>query len=82
MEDGRRKMVDIPRDMKSILFRTGDSGSVKTVDRIFKVLTATQNDTVRPRRLRIKGREVEFARTCGSILDATYEELCLRVSVS
>jgi peroxisome-assembly ATPase len=43
-------------------------------------LTATQNDTIRPRRIRIKGREVEFAKTCGTILDATFDELCLRVS--
>ncbi|OWA52238.1 Lactation elevated protein 1 [Hypsibius exemplaris] len=72
------RTISMGGNQKSYYFLTDQPDSPKAVDRIFKVLTATQNDTVRPRRLRIKGREVEFAKTCGSILDATYEELCLR----
>lgn len=59
--------------------RTTEPDAVRAVDRVFKTLTATQNDVVRPRKIRIKGREVDFAKTCGKILDATFEELCVRV---
>lgn len=62
-----------------LYYSTSQSGSSEAVDRIFKTLTATQTDTVRPKRLRIKGREVDFSKTCGKILDTTFDELCKRV---
>lgn len=39
-----------------------------------------ENDIVRPRTLSIRGRNVSFERTCGQVLDSTFEELCDRVS--
>ncbi|GAU90127.1 hypothetical protein RvY_02591 [Ramazzottius varieornatus] len=72
------RTISMGGSRKSNYFLTTEPDSVRAVDRIFKTLTATQNDVVRPRKIRIKGREVDFAKTCGKILDATFEELCVR----
>uniref|UniRef100_A0A1E1X5E9 Putative atpase n=1 Tax=Amblyomma aureolatum TaxID=187763 RepID=A0A1E1X5E9_9ACAR len=48
------------------------------LDRLFKVLASQENDIVRPRVLTIKGRNVEFRKTCGRLLDASFSELCDR----
>lgn len=50
------------------------------VDTIFKYLCSMENDTVRPKTLSFKGRNVTFKKTCGQIIDSTFEELCDRVS--
>lgn len=51
------------------------------VDNLFKFLVSKENDTVRPRVINIMGRNVKFAKSCGRILDSTFEELCDRVSL-
>lgn len=48
------------------------------VDSIFKMLCAKENDVVRPRTFTILGRNVTFAKTCGGVLDTTFQELCDR----
>lgn len=48
------------------------------VDNLFKFLVSKENDTVRPRVINIMGRNVKFAKSCGRILDSTFEELCDR----
>ncbi|CAG5109212.1 Similar to Putative ATPase N2B (Haematobia irritans) [Cotesia congregata] len=48
------------------------------VDTIFKYLCSMENDTVRPKTLSFKGRNVTFKKTCGQIIDSTFEELCDR----
>lgn len=48
------------------------------VDNLFKFLISKENDTVRPRVINIMGRNVKFAKSCGRILDSTFEELCDR----
>lgn len=48
------------------------------LDRMFKVLASQENDIVRPRTLTIKGRNVEFKKTCGRVLDCSFSELCDR----
>lgn len=53
-----------------------------SVDKIFKYLCSRENDIVRPKTLSIKGRNVTFKRICGQVIDATFEELCDRVSRS
>jgi len=48
------------------------------VNKIFKILCAHENDIIRPRVLNIHGRNVTFNKTCGQVLDSTFEELCDR----
>ncbi|XP_059062156.1 putative ATPase N2B [Achroia grisella] len=48
------------------------------VDNLFKFLVSKETDTVRPRIINIMGRNVKFAKSCGRILDSTFEELCDR----
>lgn len=51
------------------------------VDNLFKFLISKENDTVRPRVINIMGRNVKFGKSCGRILDSTFDELCDRVSL-
>ena len=44
----------------------------------FKVLASNETADVRPQVIRIKGRDVSFAKTCGGVLDTNFEELCGR----
>ncbi|KAG0431958.1 hypothetical protein HPB47_021272 [Ixodes persulcatus] len=48
------------------------------LNRMFKVLASQENDVIRPRILTIKGRNVEFAKACGRVLDSSFSELCDR----
>lgn len=50
------------------------------MDKVFKYLSSKENDVVRSRIISIRGRNVTFKKTCGQILDSTFEELCDRVS--
>ncbi len=43
---------------------------------MFKILASEETDSVRPRVLTIKGRNVTFAKACGQVLDSTFVELC------
>ncbi|KAL1131770.1 hypothetical protein AAG570_011383 [Ranatra chinensis] len=45
---------------------------------IFKILCSMENDIIRPRTLTIMGRNVTFNRTCGQVMDTTFDELCVR----
>ena len=48
------------------------------MDKIFKFLCSMENDIIRPRTLNIMGRNVQFNKTCGQVLDSTFSELCER----
>ncbi|XP_046594667.1 putative ATPase N2B isoform X2 [Neodiprion lecontei] len=48
------------------------------VDKLFKYLCSMENDVVRPRTISIKGRNVTFSKTCGQVLDSTFDEICDR----
>ncbi len=48
------------------------------MDRLFKWLCSKENDSVRSRSIIVQGRTVEFKRSCGRVLDCTFEELCDR----
>ncbi|XP_042903570.1 AFG1-like ATPase isoform X2 [Parasteatoda tepidariorum] len=48
------------------------------LDNAFKILASHETDTVRPKTLTIKNRNVRFTKTCGRILDSSFEELCDR----
>uniref|UniRef100_A0A8D9EIY5 ATPase N2B n=1 Tax=Cacopsylla melanoneura TaxID=428564 RepID=A0A8D9EIY5_9HEMI len=50
----------------------------KKLHGIFKLLCSQENDIVRPRIITILGRNVTFTKTCGQILESTFDELCNR----
>ncbi|OXA50916.1 putative ATPase N2B [Folsomia candida] len=50
------------------------------MDSLFKFLSSKENDTVRPKILTIKGRNVTFEKTCGQVVDCTFDELCDRAN--
>ena len=55
-----------------------DPAGDAALDGMFKFMAAKETDEVRPRTIRIKGRDVSFSKTCGGVLDAEFEELCGR----
>lgn len=58
-------------------YREGEEAE-KGIEQIFKYLCSMENDVVRSRIISIKGRNVTFNKTCGQVLDSTFEELCDR----
>ncbi|XP_062551906.1 putative ATPase N2B [Armigeres subalbatus] len=48
------------------------------MDKLFKVLCSQENDMIRPKTFTHFGRNISFAKTCGQVLDSTFEELCDR----
>jgi len=50
----------------------------KELDNAFKILASQENDIIRPKTLTIKNRNVRLNKTCGRIVDCTFEELCDR----
>lgn len=64
------------RDEKIYFIKGKDA--VSDVDKVFKYLCSKENDVVRPRTICIRGRNVNFERTCGQVLDSTFQELCDR----
>ncbi|OAD60519.1 Putative ATPase N2B, partial [Eufriesea mexicana] len=64
------------RDEKIYFIKGEDATS--DVDKVFKYLCSKENDVVRSRTISIRGRNVTFKRTCGQVLDTTFEELCDR----
>lgn len=48
------------------------------IDVIFKVLCSQENDIIRPKTFTHFGRNISFAKTCGQVLDSTFNELCDR----
>lgn len=62
-----------------LTFKNSNADAVtKAVDALFKTLCESQTDSIKPRKLRIKGRDVQFAKTCGHVLDSNFAELCAR----
>lgn len=51
------------------------------MDTKFKILSTQENDIIRPKTFTHLGRDLNFSRTCGRILDSQFDELCDRVSV-
>lgn len=52
----------------------------EVLDKMFKILSSRENDTVRPKTFTHLGRNLTFSRTCGQVLDTNFIELCDRVS--
>ncbi|XP_022702842.1 AFG1-like ATPase [Varroa jacobsoni] len=80
-------MLDSGIDYRSKIFGTSDRpfyfikgqcDADAELDRLWKIVCTHETDTVRPRTIIIKGRNVTFKKCCGQVLDATFEELCDR----
>lgn len=48
------------------------------IEPIFKLLCSKENDVIRSRTFTIQGRDVHFSKTCGGVLETTFQELCDR----
>ncbi|EDW01031.1 GH21203 [Drosophila grimshawi] len=59
-------------------FVKGQTDAAASMNRMFKILCAEENDIIRPRTITHFGRDLTFARTCGQILDSSFNELCDR----
>ncbi|XP_061398742.1 putative ATPase N2B [Musca vetustissima] len=59
-------------------FVTSKTDAKAQMERMFKILCSQENDIIRPRTITHFGRDLTFQRTCGQVLDSTFEELCDR----
>ncbi|KAH8271628.1 hypothetical protein KR018_011748 [Drosophila ironensis] len=59
-------------------FVKGQTDAEGNMNRMFKILCAEENDIIRPRTIRHLGRDLTFNRTCGQVLDSSFQELCNR----
>ncbi|XP_030381208.1 putative ATPase N2B isoform X2 [Scaptodrosophila lebanonensis] len=59
-------------------FVKGQTDADADMNRMFKILCAEENDVIRPRTITHFGRDLTFQRTCGQVLDSTFDELCNR----
>lgn len=61
-----------------LYFLTSEADVETSLDKMFDELAFKQNDITHPRRLKIQGRFLDLSKTCGTIADCTFEELCDR----
>uniref|UniRef100_A0A671ND69 AFG1 like ATPase b n=1 Tax=Sinocyclocheilus anshuiensis TaxID=1608454 RepID=A0A671ND69_9TELE len=61
-----------------LYYISSEPDTENAVNTLFEELAYRQNDVARPRVLNIQGREVTLSRTCGTIADCTFQELCER----
>ncbi|XP_048062960.1 lactation elevated protein 1 homolog B [Megalobrama amblycephala] len=69
------------REMESserLYYVSSEPDAENAVNTLFEELAYRQNDVTRPRVLKVQGREVTLSRTCGTIADCTFQELCER----
>lgn len=59
----------------------GASDANASMDKLFKVLCSQENDMIRPKTFTHFGRNITFAKTCGQVLDSTFDELCDKVAI-
>ncbi|KAF4517301.1 hypothetical protein B566_EDAN008635 [Ephemera danica] len=71
------RLKSLPGREKSYFVKTQCEADDE-MNRIFKFLCSMENDIIRPKTLRIRGRNVTFQRTCGQVADCTFAELCDR----
>uniref|UniRef100_A0A8D3B2M7 AFG1 like ATPase b n=1 Tax=Scophthalmus maximus TaxID=52904 RepID=A0A8D3B2M7_SCOMX len=61
-----------------LYYLTGEPGAEAFLDAMFEDLASTQKSVTGPRVLTVLGRDVTLGKTCGSIADCTFDELCGR----
>merc|ERR1712241_1234255 len=76
--DYRRKAISSAERVFFDLSAEDQKDGNKDMDILFKVMIAKENDTVHPKPIRIKGRDVKFEKACGQVVDCEFEELCGR----
>ncbi|KAJ0026809.1 hypothetical protein NQD34_017809 [Periophthalmus magnuspinnatus] len=59
-----------------LYYLTQEAGSEAFLDMLFDELALQQKSAIVPRVLNVQGREVTLRKTCGSVADCTFEELC------
>ncbi|XP_013776734.1 AFG1-like ATPase [Limulus polyphemus] len=63
---------------QKVYFLKSEDDTDDSLNTIFKILCSKENDIVRRKILRIKGRNVTFPITCGQVVDCSFDELCNR----
>ncbi|KAM9840247.1 lactation elevated protein 1 homolog B [Aulostomus maculatus] len=63
---------------EKLYYMTGDPGAEALLDAMFEELALRQKSFTRPRVLTVQGRDVTLEKTCGSVADCTFDELCGR----
>uniref|UniRef100_A0A8C6K7T5 AFG1 like ATPase b n=1 Tax=Nothobranchius furzeri TaxID=105023 RepID=A0A8C6K7T5_NOTFU len=71
------RSLDQPAAVK-LYYLTGTPGAEACIDALFQELALTQKTATGPRVLPVLGRDVTLEKTCGSIADCTFDELCGR----
>ncbi|XP_018528143.1 lactation elevated protein 1 homolog B [Lates calcarifer] len=61
-----------------LYYLTGEPGAEAFLDTLFEDLALRQRSVTGPRVLTVLGRDVTLEKTCGSIADCTFDELCGR----
>ncbi|XP_044233300.1 lactation elevated protein 1 homolog B [Thunnus albacares] len=61
-----------------LYYLTGQPGAEAFLDALFEDLAIRQKSVTGPRVLTVLGRDVTLEKTCGSIADCTFDELCSR----
>uniref|UniRef100_A0A3B4Y7E2 AFG1 like ATPase b n=1 Tax=Seriola lalandi dorsalis TaxID=1841481 RepID=A0A3B4Y7E2_SERLL len=61
-----------------LYYLTGEPGAEAFMDALFEELALRQKSITGPQVLTVLGRDVTLEKTCGSIADCTFEELCGR----
>ncbi|XP_040920368.1 lactation elevated protein 1 homolog B [Toxotes jaculatrix] len=61
-----------------LYYLTGEPGAEAHLDALFEELALRQKSVTGPRVLTVLGRDVTLEKTCGSVADCTFDELCGR----
>ncbi|KAJ8397635.1 hypothetical protein AAFF_G00436340 [Aldrovandia affinis] len=67
------------RDMppaRKLYYLTSEADVEADMDKLFDELAQQQNDITRPRILKVQGRKLRLSKTCGTLADLTFKELC------
>ncbi|CAN9507838.1 unnamed protein product [Ophioblennius macclurei] len=62
----------------NLYYLSGQPGAEAFMDALFEELTLRQKSVTGPRVLTVLGRDVTLEKTCGSVADCTFQELCGR----
>lgn len=71
------RLKSIPGKDKTYFIKS-ECDTDEELNKIFKLLCSRENDVVRPRILTILGRNVTFGKTCGQVMDTSFDEVCDR----
>ncbi|XP_063757542.1 lactation elevated protein 1 homolog B isoform X2 [Eleginops maclovinus] len=61
-----------------LYYLTGEPRAESSLDALFKELALSEKSVMGPRLLTVLGRDLTMEKTCGSIADCTFDELCGR----